>query len=138
MADPVNHPEHYTSHPSGFECFDVIRYLPVTFGNLIKYLWRMELKGGLQDYEKALWYLQQIDPVDIQLVRNIPDTARMWKYIDKVLDWERQPYGLLGTGLCAVRAIKEDSCDYRDIYELEAALEWVIDKMKATSPKGKK
>ena len=29
-------------------------------GNVIKYLWRYETKGGRQDVEKARWYLQRL------------------------------------------------------------------------------
>lgn len=49
--DPVNHPQHYTSHPSGVECITIARHYCFTIGNAIKYLWRAGLKqekGGEQ------------------------------------------------------------------------------------------
>lgn len=55
--DPVNHPTHYTAHPSGIECLDVVRHLPYELGNVIKYCWRWQAKGGVEDLRKALTYL---------------------------------------------------------------------------------
>lgn len=60
MGDSVNHPSHYTSHPSGVECIDVVRHMGFNIGNVIKYLWRAGLKDNnsdLQDLKKARWYL---------------------------------------------------------------------------------
>jgi hypothetical protein len=28
-------------------------------GNAIKYIWRANMKGGREDLEKAIWYLQR-------------------------------------------------------------------------------
>jgi len=57
--DLVNHPKHYTSHPSGVECIEVTRWCSFNIGNVIKYCWRADLKGStVQDLEKALWYLK--------------------------------------------------------------------------------
>lgn len=61
-ADPmVDHPAHYNQHPAGIECIDVIAPMVFPVGNAIKHLWREGLKpgvNGLQDVEKAIWYLQ--------------------------------------------------------------------------------
>jgi len=57
--DPVNHPKHYTDHPSGVECIQITEHLNFCLGNAIKYLWRADLKGGIQDLEKAKWYIQR-------------------------------------------------------------------------------
>jgi hypothetical protein len=57
--DPVNHPKHYTSHPSGVECIDVVRHMNFNRGNAIKYVWRAGEKGpAVEDLRKAIWYLQ--------------------------------------------------------------------------------
>ncbi len=56
--DPVNHPKHYTAHPSGIECIDVTRHMGFNIGNAIKYLWRFDLKNGIEDLKKAAWYIQ--------------------------------------------------------------------------------
>lgn len=61
MHDPVNHPTHYTSHPSGIECIEVTRHLNFNRGNAIKYIWRAGSKDAakeLQDLQKAIFYLQ--------------------------------------------------------------------------------
>jgi hypothetical protein len=55
--DPVNHPKHYTSHPSGLECIQVTRHMSFNLGNVVKYLWRSDHKNGLEDLKKAAWYL---------------------------------------------------------------------------------
>ena len=58
--DAVNHPKHYTSHPSGVECITVAEVFGFCIGNVIKYLWRAEEKGApVQDLEKARWYLDR-------------------------------------------------------------------------------
>lgn len=59
--DPVNHPKHYTSDPSGVECIQITRHRNFNIGNAIKYLWRNGLKDGnsnIQDLKKAAWYIQ--------------------------------------------------------------------------------
>ena len=59
-TDPVNHPPHYNSHPSGIEAIVITRHHNFNIGNVIKYLWRVGLKDGapsLQDLKKAQWYL---------------------------------------------------------------------------------
>lgn len=59
--DPVNHPSHYTSDPSGIECIQITRHRNFNIGNAIKYLWRAGLKDGnsdIQDLQKAVWYIQ--------------------------------------------------------------------------------
>ncbi|NCX56710.1 MAG: DUF3310 domain-containing protein [Burkholderiaceae bacterium] len=56
--DPVNHPKHYTAHPSGIECIEITRHMGFNLGNAIKYIWRADLKeDAVQDLEKAIWYL---------------------------------------------------------------------------------
>ena len=58
--DPVNHPSHYTSHPSNVECIDIVEHMPFNIGSAIKYLWRRELKGAtIQDLKKARWYIDR-------------------------------------------------------------------------------
>ena len=62
--DLVNKPFHY--NVGGVECIDAIMaatnqnkegYLQ---GNVIKYIWRYNYKGGLQDLQKAEWYLKKL------------------------------------------------------------------------------
>ena len=42
--DPVNHPRHYTSHPSGIECIQITEHMSFNLGNVIKYCWRADEK----------------------------------------------------------------------------------------------
>ncbi len=58
MTDPVNHPAHYTAHPSGVEAIQVTRHMNFNLGNAMKYIWRAGLKeSAIQDLEKAVFYL---------------------------------------------------------------------------------
>ena len=58
--DPINHPRHYTSHPSGVECIQVVEHFPFNIGAAIKYLWRAGLKGdAIDDLQKAEWYCRR-------------------------------------------------------------------------------
>lgn len=59
----VESPEHYMH--GGIECIDVIRaalteaeWMGFIKGNVIKYIWRSNDKGGYEDLEKANWYLR--------------------------------------------------------------------------------
>ena len=58
--DPVNHPGHYTRHPSGVECIQITEHMNFNNGNAVKYIWRADLKhddGGLEDLKKAQFYI---------------------------------------------------------------------------------
>ena len=58
--DPVHHPSHYTSHPSGVECIEVTEHMNFCVGNAMKYLWRAGLKNdAIEDLEKAKWYVDR-------------------------------------------------------------------------------
>lgn len=65
--DPVNRPKHYQSK-AGIEVIDVIDAFTedlsgieaVCTGNILKYVCRWKQKNGLQDLEKAKWYLDKL------------------------------------------------------------------------------
>ena len=66
--DPmVSHPSHYMSE-TGLEVIDVIEAFTsglvgieaTDTGNVIKYICRWKDKNGLQDLEKARWYLEHL------------------------------------------------------------------------------
>ena len=57
--DNVNHPPHYTNHPSGIECIDITEHMGFNLGNVMKYVWRADLKNGIEDLKKAQWYLNR-------------------------------------------------------------------------------
>lgn len=63
-VDNVNHPKHYTSHPSGVECIQVTEHLNFNLGSAVKYIWRHGLKENesadrLTDLRKAAWYINR-------------------------------------------------------------------------------
>jgi len=60
-SDVVNHPSHYTSHPSGIECIEITKHHNFCIGSAIKYLWRAGLKGEdtkVQDLQKAIKFIE--------------------------------------------------------------------------------
>lgn len=62
IDDPVDHPTHYNSHPSGIECIEITEHLNFCIGNAMKYLWRAGEKDTdqrIQDLRKARWYLDR-------------------------------------------------------------------------------
>ena len=75
MNDPVNHPKHYTEHPSGVECIEITEHMNFCVGNAIKYLWRAGLKGEqVEDLRKARWY---IDREIARILNNKDEIARI-------------------------------------------------------------
>lgn len=60
MTDMVNHPPHYTSHPSGVECIQITEHMTFCLGNAIKYIWRADRKGdAVEDLRKARFYIDR-------------------------------------------------------------------------------
>jgi hypothetical protein len=58
--DAVNHPKHYTEHPSGVECIQVTEHMGFNLGNAVKYIWRCDLKrDAIEDLKKAKWYIER-------------------------------------------------------------------------------
>jgi hypothetical protein len=58
--DAVNHPKHYTKHPSGVECIQITEHMNFCKGNAVKYIWRAgEKSNEIEDLEKARWYLDR-------------------------------------------------------------------------------
>lgn len=64
--DMVNHPAHYTA--GGVECIEGLKAATIGLegieavctANAIKYLWRWKHKNGVQDLEKAKWYIDYL------------------------------------------------------------------------------
>ena len=60
MNDPVEHPSHYTAHPSGIEAIQITEHFNFCIGNAIKYLWRADSKNAaIEDLQKAAWYINR-------------------------------------------------------------------------------
>lgn len=71
--DLVNNPSHYQSYTKdGIDCITAMRH---AFGstavahfclcNSFKYLWRHSSKNGMQDIDKAIWYLNKYKELNI-------------------------------------------------------------------------
>ena len=63
--NPVTHPSHYTQ--GNIQCIDAMisafgKDAVATWAklNAFKYLWREEHKNGLEDIDKAIWYLNKV------------------------------------------------------------------------------
>ena len=64
--DMVNHPPHYTA--GGIECIDALEAATTGLSgweagltwNVIKYMWRWKRKNGLEDLQKARFYLSRL------------------------------------------------------------------------------
>ena len=65
-VDAVNHPSHYNA--GKIECIEALESATaglcgieaICTANSIKYLWRWKLKNGVQDLEKAKWYIDKL------------------------------------------------------------------------------
>ncbi len=89
--DPVSHPKHYATHPSGVEAIDITELLSFNLGNALKYVWRAKHKGREEeDLKKALWYIRrEIRLVKISDVFDASDCCLpVYLSVQKVLDEE--------------------------------------------------
>ena len=60
MSEIINHPKHYTLHPSGVECIQVVEHMSFNLGNAVKYIWRADHKSNtVEDLQKAQWYIKR-------------------------------------------------------------------------------
>jgi hypothetical protein len=88
MHDPIN-PSHYTS--GAIECIEAIEasmspeaYKGFLKGNIQKYVWRYEQKGGAESLKKAEWYLLRL----IALCET--EEAKVAKMLDAVKEVMRE------------------------------------------------
>jgi len=61
-VDMVNNPPHYTAHPSGVECIQVVEHMCFNLGNAVKYIWHsdQDLKlDDIEDLEKSIYYIKR-------------------------------------------------------------------------------
>lgn len=66
IKDNVNHPNHYTQ--GNVECIDALKAATsnlkgievICTANAIKYLWRWKDKNGIEDLNKAKWYIDRL------------------------------------------------------------------------------
>lgn len=77
MSDNVNHPRHYTSHPSGIEAIQITEHMNFCLGNAVKYILRCDMKGApMEDLHKAVWYIKrEIQRRGREANQEMPDQA---------------------------------------------------------------
>ncbi len=80
IIDPVNNPEHYTY--GRVECIDAMidtqgvdAVIDFCKCNAFKYLWRHKHKNGLEDLEKAEWYLKKAIELSHEHVTRVNTSA---------------------------------------------------------------
>lgn len=89
MHDNINSPSHYTD--GGVETIDFIEGKGLGYheGNIIKYVTRWKLKGGVEDLKKARWYLNRLisqhAPMSIGQLKNT-ECFRTPEELEKYLD----------------------------------------------------
>lgn len=71
IRDWVNSPAHYTDHPTGIECIDIVEHMPFNRGAAIKYIWRAGKKHDvIEDLKKAKWFIErEIQRIETQKLR---------------------------------------------------------------------
>lgn len=84
MADNVNHPAHYET--GKFECIDVMvetQGVEATQDfcvcNALKYVYRHKKKNGMEDLQKAIWYLNkavELEEAKNEMIKGITDNYR--------------------------------------------------------------
>jgi len=82
MSDPVNHPPHYTQHPSGIECIQITEHMSFCLGNAVKYIWRADLKNdAIEDLRKAVWNIER----EIQRREKLAATPELLQCVEGLL-----------------------------------------------------
>lgn len=103
--DPVNHPRHYTSHPSGIEAIDVCEHMGFCLGNAFKYVFRREGKHDtIEDLRKARWY------VDREISRR---STEVWKTLPYDSHYEISSAGRVREKSGQLRRITKIAKNYR-------------------------
>lgn len=87
MADNVNHPAHYET--GKFECIDVMvetQGVEATQDfcvcNALKYVYRHKKKNGMEDLQKAIWYLNKAVELENEKKKEPPKESetRTWEW----------------------------------------------------------
>jgi hypothetical protein len=102
MHDPVNSPFHYAS--GSIECIDAIEasmsreaFKGFLKGNIIKYIWRYEDKGGVESLRKAEWYSARLIAAreeEEKLRDNIMKTSK--EVADNMVSYDPDAYMVSG------------------------------------------
>ena len=97
MADNVNHPAHYET--GKFECVDVMvetQGVEATQDfcvcNALKYVYRHKKKNGMEDLQKAIWYLNKAVELE-KSKKTKADSEQAWRWVTEenprpIYPWE--------------------------------------------------
>lgn len=130
MTDNIN-PSHYRQH--AHECIEFTQHLNFNLGNAFKYIWRHKEKGGSEDLEKAIWYLerQRDDAPKFKKIRY----RRYLKIIDDLHDCEFDNeirVALVGVLFIGLYGNNRDSEDY--FAGVITRVKTLLNKMPSESP----
>lgn len=51
-------PSHYTTHPSGVECIQIVEHMNFNLGSAVRCVWRHQ-EDEIEDLRKARWYIDR-------------------------------------------------------------------------------
>ncbi len=135
--DRVNHPSHYTGHPSGIECIQVVEHMTFNVGNAVKYLWRAGVKSEtthLEDLRKAAWYInREIERLSASPPKPHPplvdDSGDVWIWVSEPRNGCSPGYALEGSPFGGTHSRESVERVYgveriADQNEVEHALKW--------------
>lgn len=92
--DNVNHPKHYTQHPSGVECCDISQWLSGCLAQAFQYVWRAGSKADNpkeQDLEKAIFWIKKelLIPYDDAYAISFGQTVLLHKVLEHESGYKR-------------------------------------------------
>ena len=78
--DNVERPQHYHSHPCGFQPVEIAEHMTLTMGTAFIYGWRYNMKGTpLEDLRKMRWWLLRQKEHGRALPRPDATSARLFR-----------------------------------------------------------
>lgn len=117
--DVVKNPKHYTS--GNIECIDA---MISAFGveavkhfckcNSFKYLWREENKNGIEDIEKAQWYMNKYEELSKETDTNLPTKTEVLKCLELLDDYISEPNNITQDWLRAFGVIRKLLVNYAE------------------------
>lgn len=111
-TEKVDHPPHYQGHPSRLECIDLVEAMCFSRGNAIKYLWRANLKNGVEDYRKALWCVNRHTSAGCRICEGVAlrlDGLKLDGPVGQFNEWFREGTASQQDGVILMLAIGADS-----------------------------
>ena len=108
-TDNIN-PKHYKNRDH--ECIEFTSYLNFNLGNAFKCIWRHKEKGGSEELEKAVWYLErQRDDAPEFIELKVKKYGDMYDKLCLV-DFDMDTHAALGAVLYAAADCTEDNISW--------------------------